>query len=110
MDDHGHNPSIHDSTHDDHERFERRQLARDSDSSPDPGHGTLVTVDESWAAQSVRALREEGVVDAIPDEQRLVHRPSEMVFRSDRALILFHHGWMVAAQNDQHGHDDQRGQ
>jgi hypothetical protein len=101
-----HNPSIHDSTHDDHERFERRQLARDADSEP----SSLVTVDESWAAQSVRALREEGVVDTIPDEKRLVHRPSGMVFRSDRALILFHHGWMVAAQNDQHGHGDQRGQ
>jgi hypothetical protein len=96
MDDPQHNPSIHDSTHDDHERFERRQLARDGDSEP----STLVTVDESKAAQRVRALREEGVVDAIPEEKRLVHQPSEKVFRSDRALVLFHHGW-VTARDDQ---------
>jgi len=94
--DHGYNPSIHDSTHDDHERFERRQIARDSDSEP----GTLVTVDEPGAAQSVRSLREEDVVDVIPEEQRLVHRPSGMVFRSDQALVLFHRGW-VAAREDQ---------
>jgi hypothetical protein len=80
----------HDSTHDDHERFERRQLARDRDANQ---HRGVLTVDKSQARQRVDALLDTGVVDAVPELELLVHAPSGRRFRSNRALVLFHEGW-----------------
>jgi hypothetical protein len=90
----------HDSTHDDHERFERRQLARDRDANQ---HQGVLTVDESQARQRVDALLDEGVVDLVPDAELLVHTPSETRFRSNRALVLFHEGWHAHTDADVDG-------
>lgn len=89
-------PSIHDSTHDDHERFERRQLARDRDAR----RTQTVTVDESQAAKIVRELIDVGVVDVVPDDQLLRHAPSKRSFESNRALVLFHRGWQAREEAD----------
>jgi hypothetical protein len=80
----------HDSTHDDHVRFERRQLAQDRDANQQRG---VLTVDESEARQRVDALVDADVVDVVPEAELLVHTLSETRFRSNRALVLFHECW-----------------
>lgn len=92
----GLDPSIHDSTHDDHERFERRQLARDRDAR----RPQTVIVDEPQAADTVRELIDAGVVDVVPDDQVLRHAPSKRSFESNRALVLFHRGWQAREDAD----------
>jgi hypothetical protein len=82
----------HDSTHDDHERFECRQLAQDRDANQQRG---VLTVDESEARQRVDVLVDDGVVDVVSEAELLVHAPSETRFRSNRALVLFHEGWQA---------------
>jgi hypothetical protein len=88
--------SRHDSTHDDHERFERRQLVQDRDAR-DPG---AVTVDESQARQRVDALVDADVVDVVPEAELLVHTPSGRRFQNNRALVLFHKGWQARTDGD----------
>jgi len=87
----------HDSTHDNHERFERCQLAQDRDPNQ---HRGVLTVDESEARQCVDALVDDGVVDVVAEAELLVHTPSETRFRSNRALVLFHEGWQTATDAD----------
>lgn len=82
-----------DSTHDDIERFERRQLARDRNTTP-----TTLVIDESNARRIVDDLRADDVVEAIPGDQVLVHQPSGHLFESDHSLVLFHIGWKAAIE------------
>lgn len=88
--------SIHDRTHDDHERFERRHLARDQDAR----RPQTVTVDESEVAKIVRGLIAADVVDVVADEQVLRHAPSKRLFESNRALVLFHRGWEAREEDE----------
>ncbi|MDS0243090.1 MULTISPECIES: hypothetical protein [unclassified Haloferax] len=82
-------PTIHDDTSNDHERFERRQLARDRDRRTED----ILSIDESVASDLVYVLRDEGVVDVIPEDELLVHVPSGQKFRSNLGLAYFHQGW-----------------
>lgn len=82
---------FNDSTHTDAENAERRALAEDADARTN-GYSPLI-IDESEATDRVRDLCAEGTVDAIPEEELLVHIPTETTFKSDQALAYFHEGW-----------------
>jgi hypothetical protein len=86
----------HDSTHDDHERFERRQLAHDRDANQQ----SVLTVDQSQARERVDALVDADVVDVVPEAELLVHTPSGRRFQNNRALVLFHKGWQARTDGD----------
>lgn len=79
------------STHDDAERAERRALAKDADEQQ--AAGKVILIDESKAHEQVQHLMSTGVVEAVPDEQLLIHQPSGHAFKSDTALAYFHEGW-----------------
>jgi len=87
---------IYDDTSNDHERFERRQLARDRDRRQQD----VLSLDERRAAQIVRDLREQHIVDVQPEEQLLIHTPTGTKFEDDRALVYFHRGWQAAGDSD----------
>ena len=82
-------PMIQDDASRDHERFERRQLARDRDRRTED----VLCIDESVASDLIYVLRDEGVVDVIPEDELLVHVPSGQKFRSNVGLAYFHQGW-----------------
>lgn len=82
-----------DETIPDYEQFERRQLATDRDTGPNP-----LCIDESLAHDLVENLRAEGVVEVVPVEQLLAHSPSGEVFESNQALAYFHAGWEAASE------------
>jgi len=84
-----HQPTRHDDASNDAERFERRQLAKDRDQR----NSDVLSIDESVASEVVYVLRDEGVVDIIPEEEKLVHLPSGQKFKSNVALAYFHEGW-----------------
>ena len=86
----------HDDTSNDHERFERRQLAKDRDCR----RRGVLSIDEQRAAQIVRALREQYIVDVQPEEQLMIHTPTGTKFEDDRALVYFHRGWQAADDSD----------
>lgn len=81
----------HDSTHTDAADAERRAVAEDADLTA--GGESPLLIDESQAVNIVRDLRAEGIVEAIPEDQLLVHTPSGTTFKSDKALAYFHEGW-----------------
>lgn len=82
----------YDDTSNDPERFERRQLAQDRDRRPQD----VSSLDEQRAAQIVRNLREQHIVDVQPEEQLLIHTPTGTKFECDLALVYFHRGWQAA--------------
>ncbi|MFD1588228.1 hypothetical protein ACFR9U_14695 [Halorientalis brevis] len=86
----------YDDTLNDHERFERRQLAQDRDRR----RQGVLSIDEQRAAQIVRALREQHIVDVQPEGQLLIHTPTGTKFEDDRALVYFHRGWQAADDSD----------
>lgn len=81
----------HDSTHTDAADAEHRAVTEDADLTV--GGESPLVIDESQAANIVRDLRAEGVVEAIPEDQLLIHTPSGTPFQSDKALAYFHEGW-----------------
>lgn len=83
----------HDSTHTDAVDAERQAVAEDADLTV--GGESPLLIDESQAANIVRDLRAENVVEAIPEDQLLVHTPSGTTFKSDKALAYFHKGWIA---------------
>jgi hypothetical protein len=80
---------IHTDTSDDHHRFEEKQIARDRDQRRITGSER----DAERAAQLVATLREQGVVEAIPEDQLFVHVPTGQTFQETEALIKFHRGY-----------------
>jgi hypothetical protein len=94
-------PDVHDATHDDHERFERRQLAPDRDARA----SAVVAIDESAAREIVQDLREAGLVTVSPAAETLVHLPSGSRFQSDRALAFFHRGWTARTDTESAAED-----
>ena len=81
-------PDRHDSTADDHERFEAELLAQDQDAA----RVATADIDESVAKQLIRDLVDTGVVTPVPDQRMLVHDPSGMKFKSRVQLAVFHRG------------------
>ncbi|KZX46195.1 hypothetical protein [Haloarcula sp. K1] len=81
----------HDSTHTDAADAEREAIAEDTDFTT--GGEPPLVIDESEAANVVRKLRAEGTAEAIPEDQLLIHTPSGILFKSDKALAYFHKGW-----------------
>ena len=79
----------------DYERFERRQIAQDRDNR----QVQTADVDESRARAIVQELIDAGVVEAVLEDQCLVHRPSGERFNSDTALAHFHQGWEAANED-----------
>ena len=87
-------PTRHDDASRDAERFECRQLAKDRDRR----QSDVLSIDESIASDLVYMLRDEGVVDIVPEEQKLVHVPSGQMFESNVGLAYFHEGWDAKAE------------
>jgi hypothetical protein len=85
-------PDRHDSTADDHERFEVVLLAQDQDAA----RVATADIDESVANQLIRDLVDAGVVTPVPDQRVLVHETSGMKFKSTVQLAVFHRGWVTA--------------
>jgi len=83
----------HDSTYTDATDAERRAVAEDADLTV--GGGSPLLINESQAANIVRDLRFESVVEAIPEDQLLAHTPSGTIFKSNKALAYFHKGWIA---------------
>lgn len=83
-------------TSNDHERFERRQLAQDRDRR----RQDVLSIEEQRAAQIVSELREQHIVAVQPEEQLLIHTPTGTKFKRDLALVYFHQGWQAADDSD----------
>lgn len=87
---------IYDDTSNDHERFERRQLAKDRDRR----RQGVLSIDEQHAAGIVHDLRKQHIVDVQPQEQLLIHTPTGTKFERALALVYFHRGWQAADDSD----------
>jgi len=85
-------PDIHDDTADDHERFERKQLAQDRDAC----RPSTADLNEDTARQVVRDLLDAETVTPVVDQRVLVHEPSGAAFESLWQLAVFHKGWWAA--------------
>lgn len=82
-------PDRVDDTSRDHERFEKEQIAQDRDAA----RIETADIDEAHAWMVVEELIGQNVVMPVAKSQSLVHEPSGNVFRSEKALALFHKGW-----------------
>lgn len=94
-----HDIDIHDATDDDHEQFERRQLARDRDRR----ERASADLDSDAIRELVAELIDDGVVAVDGTRHHLVHQPTGKAFTSRSAVAHFHRGWATATSPD----DDQ---
>ena len=83
----------------DHERFEAELIAQDQDAA----RVAVSDIDDGRAHSLVNDLFDDGVVTPIPDEQVLVHEPSDEAFDSILQLAIFHRGWTAAHDTDAGG-------
>jgi len=89
-------PDPHDDTSADHERFEEEQLAQDRDAI---GVDTA-DVDDRTAQNLINDLVDADVVTPVPEDQVLVHEPSDAAFDSTTQLAVFHRGWTAGRDAD----------
>ncbi|WP_226008324.1 hypothetical protein [Natrinema salinisoli] len=82
------------STSADYEQFEVELLAQDRDVAS----VATADVDDATARNLVSELVDADVVTPIPENQVLVHEPSDTAFDSTTQLAVFHRGWTA-------GHD-----
>jgi hypothetical protein len=80
----------------DNERFEAELIAQDQDAA----RVAVADIDDGRAHALVNGLVDDGVVTSIPDEQVLVHEPSDEAFDSILQLEVFHRGWIAACDID----------
>ena len=83
----------------DHERFEAELVAQDQDAA----RIAVADIDDGRAHALVNDFVDDGVVTPIPDEQVLVHEPSDEAFVSILQLAVFHRGWIAAHTTDAGG-------
>jgi len=83
----------------DHERFEAELVAQDQDAA----RVAVADIDDGRAHALVNDLVDDDVVTPIPDEQVLVHEPSDEAFDSILQLAVFHLGWTAAHDTDAGG-------
>ncbi len=89
-------PDPHDDTSRDYERFEKEQLAQDRDATS----VDTADIDDTTAQRLVSDLVDADVVTPVPEDQVLVHEPSDAAFDSTTQLAVFHRGWTAGRDAD----------
>lgn len=90
-------PDPHDDTSVDYEQFEAELLAQDRNVASD----VTADVDDATARNLVSELVDADVVTPIPENQVLVHEPSDTAFDSTTQLAVFHRGWTAGHDTDE---------
>jgi len=86
-----------DDTSTEYEQFEQALLAQDRDAAS----VATADVNDATARNIVSELVDASVVTPVPEDQVLVHDPSNITFDSLTQLALFHRGWTAARDADE---------
>ncbi len=89
-------PDPHDDTSSDYEQFEKAQLAQDRDAA----RVDTADIDDVTAQRLINDLVNGDIVTRVPQDQVLVHEPSDTAFDSTTQLAVFHRGWTAGRDAD----------